>query len=138
MDTRDLSLLALRPELPNVRVDGAMSSEEHFQNNTLRPVIKLQNDLLVAIFKNYIKKHKNVFQTYTVDKRLDYIDNAIQRDIKFRNSLKGIVIGHFTAEEYSKYIDNSSALNKRMMNLVKERLKSNIQLLEPVLRTQVA
>ncbi|MFT6049328.1 MAG: hypothetical protein ACI9KI_001063, partial [Patiriisocius sp.] len=132
------SLLALRPELPNVRVDGAMSSEEHFQNNTLRPVIKLQNDLLVAIFKNYIKKHKNVFQTYTVDKRLDYIDNAIQRDIKFRNSLKGIVIGHFTAEEYSKYIDNSSALNKRMMNLVKERLKSNIQLLEPVLRTQVA
>ncbi|MFT5230656.1 MAG: hypothetical protein ACI825_001060 [Planctomycetota bacterium] len=138
MDTRDLSLLALRPELPNVRVDGAMSSEEHFQNNTLRPVIKLQNDLLVAVFKNYIKKHKNVFQTYTVDKRLDYIDNAIQRDIKFRNSLKGIVIGHFTAEEYSKYIDNSSALNKRMMNLVKERLKSNIQLLEPVLRTQVA
>jgi hypothetical protein len=138
MDTRDLSLLALRPELPNVRVDGAMSSEEYFQNNTLRPVIKLQNDLLVAVFKNYIKKHKNVFQTYTVDKRLDYIDNAIQRDIKFRNSLKGIVIGHFTAEEYSKYIDNSSALNKRMMNLVKERLKSNIQLLEPVLRTQVA
>jgi hypothetical protein len=138
MDTRDLSLLALRPELPNVRVDGAMSSEEYFQNNTLRPVIKLQNDLLVAVFKNYIKKHKNVFQTYTVDKRLDYIDNAIQRDIKFRNSLKGIVIGHFTAEEYSKYIDNSSALNKRMMNLVKERLKSNIQLLEPALITEVA
>jgi len=138
MDTRDLSLLALRPELPNVRIDGAMSSEEHFQNNTLRPVIKLQNDLLVAVFKNYIKKHKNVFQTYTVDKRLDYIDNAVQRDIKFRNSLKGIVIGHFTVEEYSKYIDNSSALNKRMMNLVKERLKSNIQLLEPALITQVA
>jgi hypothetical protein len=138
MDTRDLSLLALRPELPNVRIDGAMSSEEHFQNNTLRPVIKLQNDLFVAVFKNYIKKHKNVFQTYTVDKRLDYIDNAVQRDIKFRNSLKGIVIGHFTVEEYSKYIDNSSALNKRMMNLVKERLKSNIQLLEPALITQVA
>jgi hypothetical protein len=67
MDTRDLSLLALRPKLPNVRIDGAMSSEEHFQNNTLRPVIKLQNDLLVAVFKNYIKKHKNVFQTYTID-----------------------------------------------------------------------
>ena len=138
MDTRDLSLLALRPKLPNVRIDGAMSSEEHFQNNTLRPVIKLQNDLLVAVFKNYIKKHKNVFQTYTIDKRLNYIDNTIQRDTKFRNSLKGIVIGHFTAEEYSKYIDNSSALNKRMMNLVKERLKSNIQLLEPALITEVA
>ncbi|HAT65574.1 MAG TPA: glyoxalase, partial [Flavobacteriaceae bacterium] len=32
--------------------------------------------------------------------------------------------------EYETYIQNSSALNKRMMNIVKDRLKSNIQLLE--------
>ena len=59
-----------------------------------------------------------------------YIENAIQRDIKFRNSLKGMVIGQFTVEEYRTYIENSSALNKRMMNLVKRRLQDNIQLLE--------
>ena len=41
-----------------------------------------------------------------------------------------MVIGQFTVEEYQKYIQNSSALNKRMMNLVKERIQSNIQLLE--------
>ena len=55
---------------------------------------------------------------------------TIQKDIKFRNSLKGIIIGQFTLEEYANYIENSSALNKRMMNIVKERLQSNIQLLE--------
>ena len=59
-----------------------------------------------------------------------FIENAIQKDIKFRNSLKGIIIGQFTLEEYATYIENSSALNKRMMNIVKERLQSNIQLLE--------
>jgi hypothetical protein len=59
-----------------------------------------------------------------------YIENSIQKDIKFRNSLKGMVIGQFTIEEYTYYITNSSALNKRMMNLVKERLQSNIQLLD--------
>jgi hypothetical protein len=41
-----------------------------------------------------------------------------------------MVIGQFTLEEYEIYIKNSSALNKRMMDIVKERLKNNIQLLE--------
>ncbi|PIX08560.1 MAG: glyoxalase, partial [Flavobacteriaceae bacterium CG_4_8_14_3_um_filter_34_10] len=51
-------------------------------------------------------------------------------DIKFRNALKGMVIGQFTLEEFELYIQNSSALNKRMMHLVIERIKNNIQLLE--------
>ena len=29
-----------------------------------------------------------------------YIENAIQKDINFRNSLKGMIIGQFTIEEY--------------------------------------
>ena len=41
-----------------------------------------------------------------------------------------MVIGQFTVEEYRDYITNSSALNKRMMNMVVERLKDQIQLLE--------
>lgn len=138
MDTRDSALIALRPELPNVQLDNSISVEESFQNKTLRPIIKLQNDLLVAVFKNYIRKHKNVFQDLTIDARLDYINNAVQRDIKFRNALKGIIIGQFTIEEFNLYIQNSSALNKRMMNIVKERLKNNIQLLDQDLKTQVA
>ncbi len=59
-----------------------------------------------------------------------FIENAIQKDIKFRNYLKGIVIGRFTLEEYKKYIRNSSPLNKRMMSMVIARLKDQIQLLE--------
>ena len=36
----------------------------------------------------------------------------------------------FTIEEYDTYIQNSSSLNKRMMNLLVERLKSQVQLFE--------
>ena len=132
MDLRDISLLALRPEIPSAKMLPGMSSEESFQNQTLRPVAKLQNDLLVAVFRNYARKHKNVFYDLSIEKRMDYIDNAVHKDTKFRNSLKGIIIGQFTLDEYDLYIQNSSALNKRMMNIVKERLKSNIQLLELV------
>ncbi|GGI57499.1 hypothetical protein GCM10011444_18080 [Winogradskyella haliclonae] len=105
-----------------------MSSDEAFQNKTLRPIIKMQNDLFVNVFKNYISKRKNVFYDLTLPKQLAYIENAIHKDMKFRNSLKGMVIGQFTVEEYELYIQNSSALNKRMMNIVKERLLSSIQL----------
>ena len=107
-----------------------MSNDEAFQNKTLRPIIKMQNDLFVAVFKNYISKRKNVFYELTLQKQMAYIENAIHKDMKFRNSLKGMVIGQFTIEEYELYIINSSALNKRMMNIVKERLLSSIQLFE--------
>ena len=130
MDTRDTSLLKIRPEIPNAKVTLLMSEEEYFQNKTIRPIAKLQNNLLVEVFKHYIKKHKNVFYGLSVEKRIDYIENAIHKDMKFRNSLKGILIGQFTIEEHRNYVSNSSALNKRMMSIVKERIKQNIQLLE--------
>ncbi len=130
METRDSELLRLRPEILSAKITPNMSSDECFQNITLRPVAKLQNDLLLAVFRNYVVKHKNVFYDLTIEKKLDYIENAIHKDMKFRNSLKGIIIGQFTLEEFENYIKNSSALNKRMMDIVKERLKSNIQLLE--------
>lgn len=132
MNSRDIALLELRPEIPSARLIPGMSTEEYFQNNTLRPIAKLQNDLLISVFQNYCNKHKNVFYDLSVEKRLDYIENAIHKDMKFRNSLKGIIIGQFTIDEYGLYIQNSSALNKRMMNLVKERLKSNVMLLDPI------
>jgi len=130
MSPRDINLKDLRPEIPSARITDNMSSDERFQNETLRPVAKLQDELLLAVFRNYITKHKNKFYELKLEKRFEYIENAIQRDIKFRNSLKGVIIGQFTLEEYDSYIKNSSSLNKRMMNIVKERIQSNIQLLE--------
>ena len=126
---RDQFITELRGETIGL-VDHASSAEEAFQNRTLRPILKLQNDLLIDVFKNYISKYKGDFHAYSVEKKLAYIENAIQKDIKFRNSLKGIVIGLFTIEEYSAYIQSSSSLNKRMMNMVIERLKSQVQLFE--------
>ncbi|MEM6517268.1 MAG: glyoxalase, partial [Bacteroidota bacterium] len=128
MTERTTSLKSIRPVISKAKVNDNMSKDEQFQNATLRPIIKMQNDLLVMVFKNYVKKRKNVFYELSLPKQLKYIENAINRDMKFRNSLKGMIIGQFTVEEYAIYIQNSSALNKRMMNIVKERLVSNIQL----------
>lgn len=130
MDTRSSHLLKIRPTLRSAKVDSETSQDEYFQNVTLRPIIKFQNLLLVEAFKNYIRKHKDTFYELSLERRLAYIEKSIQKDIKFRNSLKGMIIGQFTVEEYQMYIQNSSALNKRMMNMVVERLKDQVQLLE--------
>ena len=130
MDSRSESLLDIRPSIPQAQFNNQMSFNERFQNQTLRPVIKLQNNLLVEAFKNYANKHKGAFYELSLEKKFHYIERAIQKDIKFRNSLKGMIIGQFTVEEYRDYITNSSALNKRMMNMVVERLKDQVQLLE--------
>ncbi|MBU2946414.1 glyoxalase [Zobellia uliginosa] len=130
MSDRSRNLLSIRPEITSAKITDGMSDNERFQNLTLRPILKLQNFMFVAVFKNYIAKHKNSFYELSLEKRFEFIENAIQKDIKFRNSLKGIVIGQFTVEEYETYIKNSSALNKRMMNMVIDRLKDQIQLFE--------
>lgn len=127
MSTRTENLLSIRPVISSAKIYDSMSSDELFQNKTLRPIIKMQHDLFIAVFKNYISKHKNVFYELSLSKQLSYIDNAIHKDMKFRNSVKGMIIGQFTEEEYVLYIQNSSALNKRMMTIVKERLLDSIQ-----------
>jgi hypothetical protein len=132
MSTRSEKLLQQRPDIPTSKINDQMGSEEYFQNAVLRPILKLQNDLFISVFKNYIKKHKNVFYELSIEKRQRYVEHAIQKDIKFRNSLKGMIIGMFTVEEYETYTLNSSALNKRMMNLLIVRLKDQLLLFDRI------
>lgn len=129
MNQRDQLLIQTRGETIGIVTDQS-SPEEAFQNTVLRPILKTQNNLFLEVFKNYLAKYKNEFYSFSTEKKLAYIENAIHKDIKFRNSLKGMVIGLFTVEEYKTYIQNSSQLNKRMMNLLIERLQDQVQLFE--------
>jgi len=86
MNDRSRALLAIRPTISKAIITANMSADEHFQNETLRPIIKLQNPLLLAVFQQYIVKRKNVFHTLKSEKRLLYISHALQKDLKLRNS----------------------------------------------------
>jgi hypothetical protein len=108
----------------------SLSFEQSFENLILRPIIKVQTSLLVEAFKKYVDAHKGVFYQLRPEKKSIYIENSIKKDQKFRNFLKGTIIGMFTLEEYELYKKNSSSLNKRMMNLVYKRLSDNLQLFE--------
>lgn len=71
-----------------------------------------------------------MFYELGVEKRLSYMENTLMKGQKFRNALKGMIIGQFTLEEYLNYIKNFSSLNKLMMHLLLDCLKDQIQLFE--------
>jgi len=129
MSQRDVFLNEFRGQTLGSITDQS-SVEEQFQNEVLRPILKLQNELIILSFQNYLSVNKIKFNSFTVDKKVALIENSIHKDSKLREILKGIIIGLFTSTEYSLYSTNSSNFNKRIISMLIERLQSQIQLLE--------
>ena len=128
MNSRDSFLNEFRG--PTLGQNTTQSSEEEvFQNTTLRPILKLQNDLIVQVFQNYVNQIKLPFNGFTVEKKMSSIATIISKDIQLQNTLKGIVIGLFTTEEYHYYSKTISNSNKRIKAMLIERLQSQLQLL---------
>ena len=100
MNSRDTFLKQFRGQTIGP-LTSQSTAEESFQNEVLRPILKLQNDLFIASFVNYIDENKVDFNSKTIEAKLAVIDNVIQKDIKFRNEMKGIIVGLFTIDEYS-------------------------------------
>ena len=130
MNGRHNDLLKIRPKIKKIKDLPNMSDDERFQNETIRPILKLQNPLFILVFKNYIQKRKRVFYDLSLDKKMIYIESSIVKDQNFHNSLKGIIIGHFTVAEYRQYILHFSSLNKRMMNMLIKRLQNQIEVFD--------
>ena len=129
-DNRTKNLENIRVTIPNAKVNETMQLEERFQNQTIRPIVKFQNNLIIEIFKNYTKKYKSVFYTLSIEKRVEYIEKAFLKDTKLKHILKGVVIGLFTINEYNVYANNTAALNKRIISIIKDRILSQLQLFE--------
>lgn len=110
-------------------ISSQSSEEELFQNSTLRPILKLQNDLIIAVFQSYLNQNKIPFDDFSLDKKMKTIEVAILKDISFQNTLKGIVVGLFTINEFSLYSNNTSGFNKRIRSMLIERLQSQLQLI---------
>ncbi|MBC7408539.1 MAG: glyoxalase [Arcicella sp.] len=113
---------------PTINVEKEAESEfEIFQNEILRPILKLQNDLLNEIFRTYISKRKGAFYKFSEKEKVAYINQAVRKDMKFKHYLEGIITGMFTLDEYVKFMENEDELTKRLINLLVQRLQSQFK-----------
>jgi hypothetical protein len=100
----------------------ADSLEENFQNETLRPILKLQNDLIITLAQEFLN-HRNVTWEKIREKDpLQWLNLNIKKDIPFKNLMIGMVIGQFNGEELKKYLSFQKEMNKRIINMMTERI----------------
>lgn len=117
--------LDLRANLDLASFDST-SEIEKFQNQTLRPILKLQNDIYVALFKAYSVRQKTDFDSLTKDKKRIFIEQSLQKDIALKNTFLGKTVGMFISEELENYILDSKEYNRRIITMLMERIKSQL------------
>lgn len=100
------------------------SEVENFQNQTLRPILKVQNDLYLTLFKSYAKRQKSDHETLSDAKKKTFLEQSLQKDMVLKNTFIGITIGLFTIEELAVYEAQSKEYNRRIITMLIERLKT--------------
>ena len=128
---RDEQLISLRPSIPTLMEEGVTSAMEQFQNKSLRPILKLQNDLLLKLFRSYAIKRKGAFFTLAASQKRGYIEKSLQRDLRFRSLMQGTIIGQFTEKELGHYEEKESELGRRMIEMMIQRIHSQWELILP-------
>jgi len=117
-----------RPILSNLVMKGTLDIEK-FQNEVIRPIIKMQHNLLIALFQDYIKQRKMDFINLKKEKQVERINTILTKDTNFKSIILGIIIGHFSTNELKFFVQNSSEFKKRIIQIVKHRLEDNQQVI---------
>ena len=77
MNTRAQKLQSIRPEI-NVKIDKS-TDLELFQSKTLRPVLKFQNELILALFSRHLNDNKILLNTLNDEKKEEVIHAALKK-----------------------------------------------------------
>ena len=122
---RDLIISGIRPEIKSKNeLDGAL---ELFEAATLKPILKFQNEIIIAQFRSYLKKFKHNFNAYNQQVQKDYIHEVMFKDPRIKNSLIASVVSLFTLEEYDYYGKHKNELNSRIISMLVFRLQVQLE-----------
>lgn len=113
---------SIRPVINTIDQSKDSTSNEVFQNNTLRPILKLQHELLKAFFSEYLKQRKTEWSKLSQQKQEAFIKSAFSNDSNFKGAITHLIIGHFTVEEFLVYTDNSKEFRKRILQMAHQRI----------------
>ena len=112
----------VRPQLPDTLTEGELKEEELFQNMILRPVIKMQHDLLIMRVKSHFISKRVLFNVMDNKKRTEAIIQAFQSDHNLKKEIQGMIIGQLTVLEFQQYLKIERSLNKRIVQMVRNRM----------------
>jgi len=124
---RDKILIGLRPAVDAANVYTDTSGTEKFQNEVLRPVVKLQYSVLMHYFSHYLIKKKIYIQTVDHVTKVKIIEKMLQNDTYIRNLLIGSIIGLLSENEMERYCENEPEYRNRIIKLLTRRFTEEIR-----------
>lgn len=122
----DTHRLAARPTLLHVADTSADPVAAQFQHTVLRPILKLLNDRLVACFTHYTAQRKQPWARLLPKDKAAFIEHSIKTDQRLQARYIGMVIGWFTTDEYTIYLQEEQEINRRLRTLLIQRLQDQL------------
>ena len=109
---------SLRPKL---QIQKGSTDTEQFQNSILRPILKLQNNIISGLFNINLQKQKITLKSNASDKLIQ-IKEICQKDNSMKNQFIGAVIGMLEQQEFDSYSKNKNELNRRIIQMIIQRI----------------
>ena len=118
---REEALLDIRPQV-DTQINYEISTSEAFQNDTLRPILKLQNDLIIFLFQNAKPVSKLNFIKKDALAKKTIIQDIMKRDQKLKDQTEASILSLMTIPELTYYFENRSEMKRRINTMMIERL----------------
>lgn len=114
-----------RPIITDIVKENTLDVEK-FQNTSLRPIIKMQHAFIFGLFQGYLSKRKIDFNSINASKRRAKVKSIFVKDLNFKYLILGVIIGHFSSEEFQSYQENASEFNKRIIQICIQRVQDTL------------
>jgi hypothetical protein len=117
---RSGSLLALRPTI-TATAHADASAIEGFQTQALRPILKFQHAVLCRCCAHFLAETRQSLEGKTPGQQAAILGQAL-RNNTLHHTLLGMVTALMTEEEYDFYLLHQKECNRRITNMLAQRL----------------
>lgn len=127
----------LRRVRPVLDFDTAGSgSVEQFQNETLRPVLKLLNPTILRLVATRLARYGVGFAEMDPEDQRDRLRNLLKKDDHLKRTLLGMVVGQLTQDEVGTYLAHEDEVRRRMVPMLLARALDQIDVIAQGVRDQ--
>ena len=122
--SRDERLTRVRPVL---NLDTTESRPvEQFQNETLRPILKLLNPTILRLVAERLSRYGVGFAAMDRADQRDRLRNLMKEDGRLKRTLLGMVVGHLTEDELDTYLAHTDEIRRRTVPMLLARAQDQI------------
>jgi hypothetical protein len=123
----DAALLALRPAISGqpaaIPTPAAVAD---FQQQVLRPVLKLQHSVLLATVADFARDYRLPLATVAPTEATRLLTELLGRNVRLRATLAGLAVGLLTQSELAFYRQHRPELTRRLLDLAEQRVLSSL------------